>query len=342
MAAFIRDKNARHNFRNKYKRQSKFRKLRDDNRRIFNEHKALKNELSEIKHYLWEIERVMFKEPKVKPLDNLPTVENKPVYISIVCIAKDEAPYIIEWIEYHKIIGVERFYFYDNGSSDNTKQLLEPYIKNGSVIYKFAPGDMMQLRCYEDAIYRYKNQTRWMALIDLDEFIVPVDRSDLKDLLKDYESFPGIAVNWVLFDSNGHDLKPVENNGLVTANYTRVMKNYNQGLNLHIKSIHDPRRISEIVSTHFAFYIHNASAVTENFEPTRLGIKTAKHSSNKIRINHYYTKSKEEYIRKVNKGDAAFIHRKYNGDVLEHKGETTEDYVIQRYLPQLKEAMDIK
>ena len=31
MAAFIRDREARHAFRNKYKRKTKFRKLRDDN-----------------------------------------------------------------------------------------------------------------------------------------------------------------------------------------------------------------------------------------------------------------------------------------------------------------------
>ena len=41
MAAFIRDRDARHKFRNKYKIRSKFRKLRDDNRRLFNENKKL-------------------------------------------------------------------------------------------------------------------------------------------------------------------------------------------------------------------------------------------------------------------------------------------------------------
>ena len=41
MAAFIRDRDARHKFRNKYKIRSKFRKLRDDNRRLFHENKIL-------------------------------------------------------------------------------------------------------------------------------------------------------------------------------------------------------------------------------------------------------------------------------------------------------------
>ncbi len=48
---------------------------------------------------------------------------------------KNEGAYIKERIEYHKIVGVERFYLYDNGSTDETKKVLEPYIKDGSVIY---------------------------------------------------------------------------------------------------------------------------------------------------------------------------------------------------------------
>ena len=45
MAAFIRDRDARHKFRNKYKIRSKFRKLRDDNRILFNDNKILKHEI---------------------------------------------------------------------------------------------------------------------------------------------------------------------------------------------------------------------------------------------------------------------------------------------------------
>ena len=48
---------------------------------------------------------------KLKPLNNF-FVKLPPVYLSIVAISKNEAPYIKEWIEYHKLVGVERFYFY--------------------------------------------------------------------------------------------------------------------------------------------------------------------------------------------------------------------------------------
>lgn len=62
MAAFIRDRDARHKFRNKYKRKSKFRKLRDDNRILFHENKALRSELNKIKSGITRLnEKNLFK-----------------------------------------------------------------------------------------------------------------------------------------------------------------------------------------------------------------------------------------------------------------------------------------
>ena len=52
-------------------------------------------------------------------------------YISICCMYKNEALYLAEWIEYHRIIGVDHFYLYDNLSDDYHEAILEPYIRAG-------------------------------------------------------------------------------------------------------------------------------------------------------------------------------------------------------------------
>jgi hypothetical protein len=46
--------------------------------------------------------------------------------IAMVSIAKNEGPYLKEWIEYHKLVGFTKFYFYDNESTDNTREILAP------------------------------------------------------------------------------------------------------------------------------------------------------------------------------------------------------------------------
>ena len=144
--------------------------------------------------------------------------KNNKVYLSITAVLQNEAPYIKEWIEYHRLVGVERFYIYDNESTDNVKEILKPYIDLGIVCYHYVPGIAMQNKVYRDALYKYKNQTRWMAIIDLDEFIVPVEKQSIPEFLKDYEKYPGVVINWQVFDSNGFLESPKSGGGLVSVN----------------------------------------------------------------------------------------------------------------------------
>jgi hypothetical protein len=47
-----------------------------------------------------------------------------PFYLAMCAIAKNEGRYLQEWIEYHKLLGVEMFYIYDNESTDNTQSCI--------------------------------------------------------------------------------------------------------------------------------------------------------------------------------------------------------------------------
>lgn len=355
MAMFISDREKRHAFRNKYKIKSKFRKLRDDNRRMFNDIQALRGELGALRVQFREMEEDRSFEYRVKPLDiNPPKMPDHDVFLAIATVAKNEGPYLREWIEYHKIVGVDRIYFYDNESNDNTKEILAPYIKDGYVLYHLLPNHPINrkvphVEAYNDAIFRYRDNTKWMAILDIDEFVVPVEKDTIPEFLADYEQYPGVVVNWVCFDSNGHDKKPTAHGGLLTANYTRVRKEHTNnigGMGVHkdttIKSIVNPREVIHYNTEHYALYYRNFKAVTENFEMVS-GQITRVHSSNKIRINHYVTKSKEEYLEKIiRNGKGTSNIYKLHDMLLNFQEETTEDLVIQKYVPKLKLALGIK
>ena len=49
---------------------------------------------------------------------------NRDGQIAICAIFKDEAPYLLEWLAFHKMIGVDLFFLYDNGSSDGGSELI--------------------------------------------------------------------------------------------------------------------------------------------------------------------------------------------------------------------------
>jgi hypothetical protein len=53
--------------------------------------------------------------------------------LAICAIFQDEAPYLKEWIEFHRLVGVEHFYLYNHRSRDHYQEVLKPYILSGLV-----------------------------------------------------------------------------------------------------------------------------------------------------------------------------------------------------------------
>ena len=80
--------------------------------------------------------------------------------LGLAAIIKNEAPYIVEWIEYYKLLGVEKFWLYSNNSSDNIKEVLAPYISDGCVKLRYLGGEKRQHDAYNDAIERTKRVCR--------------------------------------------------------------------------------------------------------------------------------------------------------------------------------------
>ncbi|WP_420421050.1 glycosyltransferase family 92 protein [Simkania sp.] len=111
--------------------------------------------------------------------------------LAVCAIFRNEAPYLKEWIDYHHdILGATKFYLYDNESTDEYLSVLRPYIENGLVeliewdsteehaIYVAKvctfPWAPYQIAAYTDCCKnRALNKVRWLAVMDIDEFIVP-------------------------------------------------------------------------------------------------------------------------------------------------------------------------
>src|SRR5579883_479648 len=62
-----------------------------------------------------------------------PPSGKKKYNLSIVAIFRNEKPYLREWIEYHRLVGVDHFYLYNNKSSDGSLEVLSPFIARGIV-----------------------------------------------------------------------------------------------------------------------------------------------------------------------------------------------------------------
>ena len=105
--------------------------------------------------------------------------------LAIVAILKCEGPYLKEWLDYHLLAGVNHFYLYDNESPDNQREVVAPYVEAGLVDYIDAPGRLMQMPVYNDAVRDFRFFCRYMAFIDGDEFVYPKTDRTITEVLDD-------------------------------------------------------------------------------------------------------------------------------------------------------------
>ena len=220
--------------------------------------------------------------------------------VAICCIAKNEDPYFEEWIDYHIEIGVSHFYIYDNESTVPISSTLDAYIKKGLVTVELISGTKMQMAAHRHCLANYGDHCRWIAFIDVDEFIVPKTLTgSIVDFLKPYQKFGGLGVNWLIFGSNGHLNRPERPQ---LESYTRRSL-VNHSINTHIKSIVQPRYVKKVPNDPHHFYYHFPKyCVNENFK--RIKGAFADHTSNKIQLNHYFVRSLDEFKMKVARGRA--------------------------------------
>ena len=226
---------------------------------------------------------------------------------AIVAVMKNEGPYIKEWLDYHLLAGVEHFYIYDNDSSDNMKEVLQPYIEREIVTYHFRSGKRQQMPVFNEAIQKYKFFCRYIAFIDGDEFIFPQENKSIievaDEILADKPHVGGIEINWMYYGSN--NLEKADYSKGVLERFTRRAKEPA----IHCKSIVNPRTVDYLHTPHFMNYFF--SNINLNAGNIKFFTNSRYTIPDKILVNHYFLKSREEYAKKSPRGDVAFGQKNY-------------------------------
>ena len=245
-----------------------------------------------------------------------------PYDLAVAAIFKDEARYLKEWLDYHLLAGVEHFYFYNNDSSDEYAEVLAPYVEAGLVTLKPWSGKLQMYPAYDDAIQKYRFECRYMAFIDLDEFLFPKTNQSIAEVVDEiFARDPKVAalgVNWQCFGSNGQD-KADYSRGVLERFTRRAPRDWldisdkkEMTGNVTIKSIVNPRRVDCWWSPHYASYFRDFYSVNSSGVKT-LNVTGHPVAADKLVVNHYFTKSREEYAnKKLPKGSVAVKENYYN------------------------------
>ncbi|MGC5195689.1 glycosyltransferase family 2 protein [Aphanothece microscopica] len=215
---------------------------------------------------------------------------------------KNEKPYIAEWIAYHRAVGFDRIHIYDNDSTDNSGEYLNALATAGILDYCMPWRNKRgspQISAYKHAIKACL--TDWLVFLDADEFFNIHSRQSINNLLAQYsDDISSIAFNWRVFGSAGQRKAA---NGLVIERFTRASL-LNASVNRHVKCVFRPQHAG-------AAHIHATTmragkSVMASGEPLEMDIRGYANSVSFLpaQINHYFTKSYEEYLAKRLRGNA--------------------------------------
>jgi len=242
------------------------------------------------------------------------------IYETAVClITKDENDYLEEWVRHHLSVGFDHLFIYDNSSKIPVKKTIEGIegIDYNRITVESMPSRKdtpIQYFCYNKFLRDHGRLCKYVAFIDTDEFIDIRDSPSVKALLPRYTEnhcFGALHLNWELYDADNQILKE---NGTLFERFKSVSV-YKKVPYLG-KIIARVSRIRTMHLHHCDFYEGSVTLNTQGnpFRPQKNwendgGIPVEENEIAVVR--HYFTKSLEEWVYKVLRGNCSYyFHRK--------------------------------
>ena len=213
-------------------------------------------------------------------------------FISILTSIRDENEYLEEWLNYHiEEMNIDHFYLYDNESAVSIENYLNSinykYLDKITIIPWRTSAHTQQDTC-NHWLKTYSQETKWFICMDIDEFVKIKDnqKQTLKEFLDINSEYVSIKCKWKHYTANGHVNKtnePVLNRFSVETTWS----DWKQGGKYFAQSKYVNNFISYVPQTNL-----NNKHLDFNSEI----------NSNFFQLNHYYTKSYEEYLQKIKRG----------------------------------------
>ncbi len=214
---------------------------------------------------------------------------NNPFYFSCICLLiRDENQYLYEWLFHHFPL-TDHIYIYDNGAKEAVSDVISKLsAKDQSRItvipYKNRYGHVQE-NAYNHFLSRYGRETVWCTFLDSDEFLVIDCPKTLPEILEEKKRFNEIRLFWTEYGADGkeyYEPLPVRKR---FCRPSKASKTY-----MH-KDFIQTANVRRMVS-HFPVF-DPANRIC--YEDVQMKL---------FHIDHYYTKSLEEWRYKMARGSA--------------------------------------
>ncbi|PKP72592.1 MAG: glycosyltransferase family 2 protein, partial [Alphaproteobacteria bacterium HGW-Alphaproteobacteria-6] len=286
--------------------------------------------------------------PRVLPAGNSGTV--------IIACMKNEGPYIVEWIAYHRAIGVDNFLIYSNGCEDGTDAILARLQAMGIVQHRNnddwkgkSPQQAALNRALDEPMVR---EADWLAHVDIDEFInIRTGNGTLADLYAAIAGASNVAMTWRLFGHNG--VTAIEDRPVI-AQFDHAapawcpkphtvwgFKTLFRNLGAYGKlSCHRPNKIAEPLRDQVHWVNGSGQPMKDSLRDSGWRSSMDNIGYDLVQLNHYALRSADSFLIKRQRGRALHVDRSIGLNYwIRMDWNDHPDRSIQANLPRLQAAM---
>lgn len=280
--------------------------------------------------------------------------------ITAVTCVKNEGPFLLEWIAFHRLIGVTDFLFYSNSCTDGTDRLLDVLAARGLVQHLANPaeGRYYQMEALRDARRQpVVQQADWVWIADVDEFLnIHTGDHSVPALIKACGDPEAISLSFQYFANGQVD----------TFRDTPVLTQFTRSHNpdlwcgeraIEVKSLVRKDFPLQYFGAHRPFFKGNLPSdqrprwtdgsgrdVPHRFlvaaNSRRIRRFPAQGARRFATLNHYALRSLDSYLVKIDRGDVNRDNRAFDLTYWRERNDAAfEDTSILRHLSDLKASM---
>ena len=229
--------------------------------------------------------------------------KNSDVKVCLCTLGKKENRYAREFVEYYKKLDVDKIYLYDNNDVDGEKleEPIDDYVKNGFVEILNWRGQKQALYKIMNNCYRTNyNKYDYLLFYEIDEHINLYNYTNIKPFLSlpRFQNCEIIYLNLICHTDNNklyYEDKP-----LAERFPEKVPLNKTSGRQLEIKFI-----LKGHIHNMYIDNVHRGNTRNKNCNSfghsNKYNVIYSTEPDYKYYIDHYYGKSTEEFIFKLNK-----------------------------------------
>lgn len=276
---------------------------------------------------------------------------------TILACMKNEGPYILEWVAYHRVVGFDSFLVYTNGCEDGTTQILDRLQGLGLLQHRDnndwqgkSPQTHALDRALSEPVIR---DAEWIAHIDVDEFVnIRCGNGTLQDVFSAVPEATNIAMTWRLFGYNNvtdfEDRPVIEQFDTCAPSFCPKphtawgFKTLFRNIGAYGKlSCHRPNKLAEGAEARVRWV--NGSGRDMTREAVRNGWRNSKKTIgyDMVQLNHYALRSADSFLVKRQRGRALHVDRSIGLNYwIRMDWSVHRDLTIQRNLPRLRAEMD--